>query len=296
MFALPATLPAWPKAACWARLSIGAACRRSHAAAMQLGLVPISPIVWAKTNSGMGSLCRSQHELLPLFKKVKGDHLNNIDLGRKGRWRSNLWVYPGASSIGSDARKGLRDHPTVKPTALMEDALLDVTARGDIVIDPFLGSGSTLIAAERAGRRCRGVEIDPLYIESLSGAIRPRRDAKRSLRPQAKPSSLWPRAGATSGPMVPATKLRVCRSADPGRMQVRKATSEGVRPPIGAETELVMNPAHARKSHQADMPALRESFPWPGRRQVLLGSLPACPHCGGNFTLRTASKPQQNHG
>jgi DNA modification methylase len=138
-----------------------------HAAATQLGLVPINLIVWAKTNAGMGSLYRSQHELLPLFKKGTGDHLNNIDLGRKGRWRSNLWVYPGASSIGSDARNGLRDHPTVKPTALLEDALLDVTARGDVVIDPFLGSGSTLIAAERAGRRCRGVEIDPLYVDVI---------------------------------------------------------------------------------------------------------------------------------
>jgi DNA modification methylase len=139
-----------------------------HAAATQLGVAPINLIVWAKTNAGMGSLYRSQHELLPLFKKGKGDHLNNIDLGRTGRWRSNLWAYPGASSIGSDARrKGLRDHPTVNPTALLGDALLDVTARGDIVIDPFLGSGSTLIAAQRARRRCRGVEIDPLYVDVI---------------------------------------------------------------------------------------------------------------------------------
>jgi DNA modification methylase len=138
-----------------------------HAAATQLGLAPINLIVWAKTNAGMGSLYRSQHELLPLFKKGNGDHLNNIDLGRKGRWRSNIWVYPGASSIGSDARNGLQDHPTVKPTALLADALLDVTARGDIVIDPFLGSGSTLVAAEKTGRRCRGVEIDPLYADVI---------------------------------------------------------------------------------------------------------------------------------
>ncbi len=138
-----------------------------HAAATQLGLAQINLIVWAKTNAGMGSMHRSQHELLPLFKKGKGDHLNNIELGRKGRWRSNLWSYPGASSLGSDARKGLEDHPTVKPTAMLADALLDVTARGDIVIDPFLGSGSTLIAAEQTGRRCRGVEIDPLYVDVI---------------------------------------------------------------------------------------------------------------------------------
>jgi DNA modification methylase len=90
---------------------------------------------------------------------------NNVELGRKGRWRSNVWTYPGASSLGSDARRGLVDHPTVKPTAMLEDALLDLTNRGDIVLDPFLGSGSTLIAADKAGRICRGVELDPLYID-----------------------------------------------------------------------------------------------------------------------------------
>ena len=119
---------------------------------------------WTNRN---GQPLRSQHELLPLYKNGKGDHLNNIDLGRKGRWRSNLWTYPGASSIGSDARRGLEDHPTVKPTAMLMDALLDVTARGDIVLDPFLGSGSMLIAAERTGRRCSGVEIEPLYVDVI---------------------------------------------------------------------------------------------------------------------------------
>jgi DNA modification methylase len=138
-----------------------------HGAATALGLAPINLIVWGKTNAGMGSLYRSQHELLPLFKKGKADHLNNVALGRKGRWRSNLWTYPGASSLGSDARRGLQDHPTVKPVAMLADALLDVTARHDIVIDPFLGSGSTLIAAERTGRRCRGVELDPLYVDVI---------------------------------------------------------------------------------------------------------------------------------
>ncbi|MEA2515880.1 MAG: hypothetical protein QOJ59_5369 [Thermomicrobiales bacterium] len=113
----------------------------------------------------MGSLYRSQHELLPLFKKGKGAHVNNVKLGKGGRWRSNLWTYPGASSLGSDARKGLRDHPTVKPTAMLEDALLDLTNRDDVVLDPFLGSGSMLIAAEKTGRRCRAVELDPLYVD-----------------------------------------------------------------------------------------------------------------------------------
>jgi DNA methylase/PDZ domain len=115
----------------------------------------------------MGSLYRSMHELLPLFKKGDAPTVNNVKLGKKGRWRSNLWTYPGASSLGSDARRGLQDHPTVKPTAMLEDALLDLTNRGDIVLDPFLGSGSTLIAAETTGRICRGVELDPLYVDVI---------------------------------------------------------------------------------------------------------------------------------
>jgi DNA modification methylase len=132
-----------------------------HSAATKLGLVPLNLIVWAKTNAGMGSLYRSQHELLPLFKKGLAPHVNNVELGKRGRWRSNVWTYPGASSLGSDARRGLKDHPTVKPTAMLEDALLDLSNRGDLVIDPFLGSGSTLIAAEKTGRVCRSVELDP---------------------------------------------------------------------------------------------------------------------------------------
>lgn len=137
----------------------------ANAAAMRLGLAPLNLIIWAKTNGGMGSLYRPQHELLPLFKKAPVPHVNNVELGKRGRLRSIVWTYPGASSLGSDARRGLKDHPTVKPTALLEDALLDVTNRGDIVIDPFLGSGSTLIAAQKTGRLCRGVELDPLYVD-----------------------------------------------------------------------------------------------------------------------------------
>ena len=138
-----------------------------HFAAAKLGLKSLNLIVWVKTNAGMGSLYRSQHELLPLFTNGSCPHINNVELGRRGRWRSNVWTYPGASSLGSDARRGLQDHPTVKPTAMLQDALLDLTTRGDIVIDPFLGSGSTLIAAEKTGRVCRGVELDPLYVDVI---------------------------------------------------------------------------------------------------------------------------------
>jgi DNA modification methylase len=104
---------------------------------------------------------------LSLFKKGTEAHVNNIELGKRGRWRSNVWTYPGASSLGSDARRGLREHPTVKPVAMLEDALLDLTHRGDIVLDPFLGSGSTLIASEKTGRICRGLELDPLYVDVI---------------------------------------------------------------------------------------------------------------------------------
>lgn len=126
----------------------------------------------------MGSLYSSQHELLPLFKKGKAPHVNNVELGRKGRWRSNVWTYPGASSLGSDARARLQHHPTLKPVALLEDALLDPTNRADVVLDPFLGAGSTLIAAEQTGRQCCSVELDPLYVdlvlrryESVTGQV-----------------------------------------------------------------------------------------------------------------------------
>ena len=138
-----------------------------HSAAVKVGLTPSNLIVWAKTNAGMGSLYRSQHELLPLFKNGSAPHVNNVELGKRGRWRSNVWTYPGASSLGSDARRGLKDHPTVKPTAMLEDAILDLTNRGDIVLDPFLGSASTLIAAHTTGRVCRGVELDPLYVDVI---------------------------------------------------------------------------------------------------------------------------------
>src|SRR5262249_3436369 len=142
------------------------------AAAVQFGLAPFDLIVWAKTNAGMdsagmGSLYRSQHELFPLFKKGDAPHINNAERRKNGRQRSNAWSYPGAYSLGSEARKRRQYHPTVKPVAMLEDALRDVTERGDIVLDPFLGSGSTLIACERTGRHCCGLEHDPRYVEVI---------------------------------------------------------------------------------------------------------------------------------
>jgi DNA modification methylase len=123
--------------------------------------------VWAKTNGGMGSLYRSRHELVFVFKSGKDPHTNNVQLGRFGRNRSNLWNAPGANSFArSGPRKQLESHPTVKPIALVADAILDCTQRNDIVLDPYVGSGTTILAAERTGRRCHAVEIDRRYVDT----------------------------------------------------------------------------------------------------------------------------------
>lgn len=124
--------------------------------------------VWVKSNAGMGSLYRSQHELVFVFKNGHGRHRNNVELGRNGRNRSNVWNYPSPQSFGRTGEEGCLAaiHPTVKPVRLVADAILDCTARGDIVLDGFLGSGTTLIAAERTGRSCRAIEIDPLYVDA----------------------------------------------------------------------------------------------------------------------------------
>jgi DNA modification methylase len=124
--------------------------------------------VWAKSNGGMGSFYRSQHELIFVFRNGHDRHRNNIQLGRYGRNRTNLWNYPSVNSLSRNGEEGnlLAIHPTVKPVALVADALLDCSAAGDIVCDPFLGSGSTLLAAERTGRICRGIEIDPSYVDA----------------------------------------------------------------------------------------------------------------------------------
>jgi DNA modification methylase len=123
--------------------------------------------VWAKDNGGMGSFYRSRHELVFVFRNGKGQHRNNIQLGQFGRNRTNVWEYPGVNTLSktSDEDNLLALHPTVKPVALVSDAILDCSARGDIVLDSFLGSGSTLMAAERVGRICYGIEIDPIYVD-----------------------------------------------------------------------------------------------------------------------------------
>ncbi|HXM12878.1 MAG TPA: DNA methyltransferase [Terriglobales bacterium] len=124
--------------------------------------------VWVKNNGGMGSFYRSRHELVFVYRNGKAPHRNNVQLGQYGRNRTNVWEYPGINTLSQQGDEGnlLALHPTVKPVALVADALLDCSARGQIVLDSFLGSGSTLIAAERVGRICYGIEIDPLYVDT----------------------------------------------------------------------------------------------------------------------------------
>ena len=123
--------------------------------------------VWTKTNGGMGSFYRSQHELVFVFKAGTGRHINNVELGRHGRYRTNVWSYPGINSFGRNRDEELAMHPTVKPLALVSDAILDSSRRNGIVLDAFAGSGTTLLAAHRTGRRGYGIEIDPAYCDVI---------------------------------------------------------------------------------------------------------------------------------
>jgi DNA modification methylase len=121
--------------------------------------------VWNKSNAGMGSLYRSKHELVFVYRVGKTPHVNAVELGRHGRNRTNVWDYASVNSFAGSRRDDLALHPTVKPTALVADAIQDVTRRGELVLDIFLGSGTSLIACERVGRRFRGIDIDPAYVD-----------------------------------------------------------------------------------------------------------------------------------
>lgn len=121
--------------------------------------------IWNKSNAGMGSLYRSKHELIFIYRVGMAAHLNMVELGRHGRNRTNVWDYASVNSMRGSRRDDLALHPTVKPTGLVADAIQDVTRRGDLLLDLFLGSGTTLMAAERTGRRFCGIDIDPAYVD-----------------------------------------------------------------------------------------------------------------------------------
>jgi DNA modification methylase len=121
--------------------------------------------VWVKSNAGQGSFYRSQHEFVAVFRVGAVSHLNNIELGRHGRSRSNVWHYAGANSFRKGRMDDLKSHPTVKPIALICDAIKDCTRRGDIILDTFSGSGTTILAAERVGRRAFALELEPRFVD-----------------------------------------------------------------------------------------------------------------------------------
>jgi DNA modification methylase len=122
-------------------------------------------IVWKKDNAGMGAFYRSHFELIYAWKVGRAKHLNNFGLGQSGRYRTNVWSYPGVNTLRKGRMDDLAAHPTVKPTGLVADAIRDVSKRGDIVIDPFCGSGTTIMAAERTGRRARCIELEPKFVD-----------------------------------------------------------------------------------------------------------------------------------
>jgi hypothetical protein len=151
-------------------------CLELTAAARCCGLPLLNLCVWTKSNPGMGSLYRSQHELCFVFKAGDQPHVNNVELGRHGRNRSNVWAYAGMSSFGAGRDELLALHPSVKPTKLLCDIMKDTTKRGEVILDTCVGSGSTLASAEEIGRICIGIDLDPGYVdvtirrwESLTG-------------------------------------------------------------------------------------------------------------------------------
>ena len=168
--------------------------------------------VWVKSNAGQGSFYRSQHELIGVFRVGNSPHLNNIELGRHGRSRSNVWCYAGVNAFRVGRLDELAAHPTVKPVAMVADALKDCTRRGDIVLDTFAGAGTTILAAERVGRRAYSLELDPKYVDV---AIRrwqafTRRDAVHAdtgqtfehlagVRKDAQPAPLAPKSARAGG-------------------------------------------------------------------------------------------------
>lgn len=139
--------------------------REIQDAALPVFGAPRQFCVWVKDNGGMGTFFRSQHELVLVFKKGEAPHINNFELGQHGRYRTNVWEYPGVNTFKGKGHELLSLHPTVKPASLVADAIRDCSHRKGIILDPFAGSGTILIAAERTGRYARAIELDPQYVD-----------------------------------------------------------------------------------------------------------------------------------
>jgi hypothetical protein len=197
-------------------------------------------IVWNKSNAGQGSFYRSQHELIGVFRVGKGPHRNNVELGRFGRNRSNVWNYPGMNSFGRGRMTDLGSHPTVKPTAMVADALLDCTVRGDVVLDQFAGSGTIFLAAEKVGRVAYGMEIEPRYVDvavhrwqaltkleaTLEGDGRTFEEIAKA-RAKAKPESKSSIAEAAPRPRRKSVRLKPSTRADHGLVKNARTSKSG---------------------------------------------------------------------
>ncbi len=202
-------------------------------------------IVWAKDNGGMGAFYRSRHELIFAFKNGSAPHINSFELGQHGRYRTNVWEYGGVNTFKTGRQDELARHPTVEPVAVIADAIKNVSRRGGIVLDLFGGSGSTLIAAHKTGRRARVCELDPSYCDRMLRRVFAKDDAGLV-------ACGW--AGRETGREATEDRSGDCRGAihtGPGRRQrPRQAgagraawaldrTNEGIRPAIAARPAAV---------------------------------------------------------
>lgn len=190
--------------------------------------------VWNKTNGGMGSFYRSKHELVFVFKKGTVPHINNFGLGETGRHRTNVWDYPGISSLGANRDEELAMHPTIKPVALIADAIRDCSKRGDVVLDVFGGSGSTLIAADQCGRVARLIEIDPLYcdtiirrFERITGEPAQLAETGATFAKVAIARTNAPDCGDGPNPMPPQASVQIEPAKNPGSRSSSVAAGEG---------------------------------------------------------------------
>ena len=157
-------------------------------------------IVWVKDNGGMGAFYRSRHELIFAFKNGLLPHINSFELGQHGRYRTNVWQYRGVNTLKSGRLDELAMHPTVKPVAMIADAIKDVSRRGSVVLDLFGGSGSTLVAAHKTGRRARLCELDPLYCDRILQRWETFAKDEPNLSPVGFPAGRQTTKGSTIGP------------------------------------------------------------------------------------------------
>src|SRR5436190_628936 len=182
--------------------------------------------IWNKNNAGMGTFYRSKHEMVFVWKYGSGPHLNTFELGQNGRHRTNVWDYEGVNTMRAGRLDELAMHPTVKPVAMVADAIKDCSKRGSLVLDPFCGSGTILIAAEKTGRRARAIELDPKSMWR-SGGGNSTRARLRAWHPWTRLLMKCPKPG--SGKLPPrlfgrrSTHARLCWRVWTGSLDVRRA-------------------------------------------------------------------------